>query len=163
MKVRTLHLNPPSYAGFDGGAGSRYQARREICSFWYPTWMAYPAGLVPESHLVDAPADGLSSAELIRLAHGYDLIVMSTSTPTISHDVGLAGTLKKYYPRVRIGLVGPHPMVFPMETMAMSEALDFVTTGEYDYTLAEIADVRRVREGAEFFSFMVKREEVVQS
>lgn len=148
MTLRTLLLNPPSYAGFDGGAGSRYQARREIRSFWYPTWLAYPAGLVPDSRLVDAPADNLSSEDVIRLAKGYDLIVMSTSTPTVSHDVGFAESLKKYYPHVMIGLVGPHTMVLPRETMAMSEALDFVTTGEYDYTLAEIADgvpLHRVR------------------
>ena len=28
--MRTLFLNPPSFEGFDGGAGARYQARREI-------------------------------------------------------------------------------------------------------------------------------------
>jgi hypothetical protein len=28
--MKTLFLNPPSYEGFDGGAGARYQARREI-------------------------------------------------------------------------------------------------------------------------------------
>ena len=44
---KTLFLHPPSYDGFDGGAGSRYQARREIRSFWYPTWLAQPAALVP--------------------------------------------------------------------------------------------------------------------
>ena len=53
--MRTLFLNPPSYAGFDGGAGARYQAKREIRSYWYPTWLAQPAALVPESLLVDAP------------------------------------------------------------------------------------------------------------
>ena len=31
--LRALFLHPPSYEGFDGGAGSRYQARREIRSF----------------------------------------------------------------------------------------------------------------------------------
>ncbi|HYA85903.1 MAG TPA: hopanoid biosynthesis associated radical SAM protein HpnJ [Nitrospirota bacterium] len=139
MTVRTLLLNPPSYDGIDGGAGSRYQARREIRSFWYPIWLAYPAGLVPDSRLVDAPANGLNRDDVIRLARGYDLIVMSTSTPTVSHDVGLAEALKEHYPHVMIGLVGPHPMVLPMETMTLSEALDFVTTAEYDYTLAEIA------------------------
>ena len=41
--LRTLFLHPPSFEGFDGGAGSRYQARREIRSFWYPTWLAQPA------------------------------------------------------------------------------------------------------------------------
>ena len=53
--MRTLFLNPPSYEGFDGGAGARYQARREIRSYWYPTWLAQPAALVPGSLLVDAP------------------------------------------------------------------------------------------------------------
>ncbi|MEY3402233.1 MAG: Hopanoid methylase [Cyanobacteriota bacterium] len=39
----TLFLSPPSFDGFDGGAGARYQAKREITSFWYPTWLAQPA------------------------------------------------------------------------------------------------------------------------
>ena len=34
--MKTLFLQAPSYDGFDGGAGSRYQAKREIRSFWYP-------------------------------------------------------------------------------------------------------------------------------
>src|SRR5271163_4532540 len=70
--MRTLFLHPPSFDGFDGGAGSRYQARREIRSFWYPTWLAQPAALVasrpsraggasisllPSGPLVPAPAD----------------------------------------------------------------------------------------------------------
>ena len=55
--LRTLFLHPPSFDGFDGGAGSRYQARREIRSFWYPTWLAQPAALVPGSRLVDAPQE----------------------------------------------------------------------------------------------------------
>lgn len=137
--MHTLLLNPPSYGGFDGGAGSRYQARREIRSFWYPTWLAYPAGLIPRSRLVDAPADGLDADEVIRLARGYDLVIMSTSTPTVSHEVKLAESLKDAYPHIMIGFVGPHAMVLPEQTMNLSKALDFVTTGEFDHTLAEIA------------------------
>ena len=49
--MRTLFLQAPSFDGFDGGAGSRYQARREIRSFWYPTWLAQPAALVEGSKL----------------------------------------------------------------------------------------------------------------
>ena len=58
--LRTLFLHPPSSEGFDGGAGSRYQAKREIRSFWYPTWLAQPAALCPGSRLIDAPPDGLT-------------------------------------------------------------------------------------------------------
>lgn len=56
--LKTLFLQAPSFEGFDGGAGSRYQAKREVRSFWYPTWLAQPAALVPRSRLLDAPADG---------------------------------------------------------------------------------------------------------
>jgi hypothetical protein len=41
--MKTLFLQAPSFEGFDGGAGARYQNRREIKSFWYPTWLAQPA------------------------------------------------------------------------------------------------------------------------
>jgi hopanoid biosynthesis associated radical SAM protein HpnJ len=137
--MRTLLLNPPSYGGFDGGAGSRYQARREIRSFWYPTWLAYPAGLIPQSRLLDAPADGLGVDEVLRIARGYDLVAMSTSTPTVAGDVRLAEKMKQADPRLLVGLVGPHTMVLPRETMELSPALDFVTTGEFDHVLEEIA------------------------
>jgi hopanoid biosynthesis associated radical SAM protein HpnJ len=137
--MRALLLNPPSYKGFDGGAGSRYQARREVRSFWYPTWLTYPAGMIPESRVIDAPADGLDADAVIRLADGYDLIVMSTSTPTVSHDIRFAEMLKDRYPDAEVGLVGPHTMVLPRQTMSLSDHLDFVTTGEYDYTIQELA------------------------
>ena len=55
--LKTLFLQAPSFDGFDGGAGSRYQAKREVKSFWYPTWLAQPAALVPGSRVLDAPAD----------------------------------------------------------------------------------------------------------
>jgi hopanoid biosynthesis associated radical SAM protein HpnJ len=137
--MRTLFLNPPSYGGFDGGAGARYQARREIRSFWYPTWLAYPAGLVPESRLVDAPPAGMGVDDVIHQARGYDLVIINTSTPTIANDARIAELLKDNYPGIKIGFVGPHTMVLPEETLACSKAIDFVTTGEFDYAVAEIA------------------------
>ena len=55
--LRTLFLQGPSFDGFDGGAGSRYQAKREVRSFWYPTWLAQPAALVEgqQAHRCTAP------------------------------------------------------------------------------------------------------------
>ena len=55
--LKTLFVNPPTFEGFDGGAGARYQCRREVQSFWYPTWLAQPAAMVPGSKLIDAPPD----------------------------------------------------------------------------------------------------------
>jgi len=58
--LSTLFLQAPSFEGFDGGAGSRYQAKREVKSFWFPTWLAQPAALIPNSRVIDAPADELT-------------------------------------------------------------------------------------------------------
>ena len=70
---KTLFLSPPSFDGFDGGAGSRYQARREVTSFWYPTWLAQPAALVPdvqhcEERIVRACSEKKTSASYGRAA-----------------------------------------------------------------------------------------------
>ena len=51
MPLKTLLLNPPSFENFDGGASSRWPATREIESYWYPVWLAYPAGLLEGSRL----------------------------------------------------------------------------------------------------------------
>jgi hypothetical protein len=59
MFKRFFFLNPPSYEGFDGGAGSRYQAKREIRSFWYPTWLAQAAAWCPDSKVLDAPVEDI--------------------------------------------------------------------------------------------------------
>ena len=66
--MKSLFLQPPSFEGFDGGAGSRYQARREIRSFWYPTWLAQPAALVEGSKLIDAPPAETQLADVLPLA-----------------------------------------------------------------------------------------------
>jgi hypothetical protein len=70
--LKTLFLNPPSFDGFDDGAGARYQTRREVRSFWYPIWLAQPAALVPGSRLLDAPARGVSLDPVIALARDYE-------------------------------------------------------------------------------------------
>src|SRR5688500_6024128 len=129
--LRTLFLHPPSFDGFDGGAGSRYQARREIRSFWYPTWLAQPAALVPGSRLVDAPPDGLSLDDVRPLARDYDLCVMHTSTPSFAGDVKVAAALKAENSRLSIGLVGAAVAVAPEASLRRSPAVDWVARGEF--------------------------------
>ncbi|MBI4387383.1 MAG: hopanoid biosynthesis associated radical SAM protein HpnJ [Elusimicrobia bacterium] len=140
--MRTLFLNPPSYAGFDGGAGARYQATREIRSFWYPTWLAQPAALNPNSKLIDAPADGLSLAQVLQMARGFDLCILHTSTPSFDNDVRVAERLRQEYPKMLIGFAGAHVAVLPEESLSASKAIDFVAREEFDYTLREVAEGR---------------------
>ncbi|MEC4814446.1 MAG: hopanoid biosynthesis associated radical SAM protein HpnJ [Scytonema sp. PMC 1069.18] len=137
---KTLFLNPPSFDGFDGGAGSRYQAKREITSFWYPTWLAQPAALVPESKLVDAPPHGQTVEDVLRIAKDYELIIMHTSTPSLTNDVKCAVALKEQNPNVQIGFVGAHVAVLPEETLQDNPVIDFVCRNEFDYTCKELAE-----------------------
>jgi hopanoid biosynthesis associated radical SAM protein HpnJ len=142
--MKTLFLHPPSFDGFDGGAGSRYQAKREIRSFWYPTWLAQPAALVPDSRLVDAPPARLRLADVLPLAGDYELAVLHTSTPSFTADVKVAEALKDVNPRLKIGLVGAKVAVEPEASLAASRAVDFVAREEFDFTIKEVADGRRL-------------------
>jgi hopanoid biosynthesis associated radical SAM protein HpnJ len=138
---KTLFLNPPSFEGFDGGAGSRYQARREIRSFWYPTWLAQPAACIPGSKLIDAPPDDLTVDDVVRMAEGYELTVIHTSTPSLPNDLAVAQALKSRYPTMMIGMVGAHVAVQPGETLQQGRGLlDFVARKEFDYTVRDIAE-----------------------
>jgi hopanoid biosynthesis associated radical SAM protein HpnJ len=140
--MRTLFLNPPSYEGFDGGAGARYQARREIRSYWYPTWLAQPAALVPGSKLVDAPPAGLTLADITPLAGRHDLAVVHTSSPTFAGDVKVAEALKAENAGLMVGFVGAKVAVEPERSLLASPAIDFVAREEFDFTIAEVAEGR---------------------
>jgi hopanoid biosynthesis associated radical SAM protein HpnJ len=139
---KTLFVNPPSWDGFDGGAGARYQARREIRSFWFPTWLAQPAALIPGSRLVDAPPHDLGPADVVAIARDYELVFIHTSAPTLGGDARLAEALKDAKPGLQIGFVGAHAAVLPEATLASSEAIDFVCRKEFDHTCREIAEGR---------------------
>jgi hopanoid biosynthesis associated radical SAM protein HpnJ len=140
--MKTLFLHPPSFDGFDGGAGSRYQARREIRSFWYPTWLAQPAALVPGSKLVDAPPARLGLDAVLPLARDYELCVMHTSTPSFASDTQVAAAMKLANPDLKIGFVGAKVAVQAAESLQQAEAIDFVARNEFDFTIKEVAEGR---------------------
>ena len=144
--MKTLLLNPPSFEGFDGGASSRWPATREIESYWYPVWLAYPAAMIPESRLLDAPPHGISPQETIEIAMDYDFVVLFTSTPGFLSDVHLAELMKAAKPSLKIAFVGPHVTTLPEESLMASEAIDFVTHKEFDYSVTEFADGKPLEE-----------------
>ncbi|ATJ89673.1 hopanoid biosynthesis associated radical SAM protein HpnJ [Acetobacter tropicalis] len=140
--MRTLFLQPPTFDGFDGGAGSRYQARREIKSFWYPTWLAQPAAMVEGSRLIDAPPAGMGMDPILEDAKNRDLVVLHTSTPSFAKDVQVAQMLKDTNPNLKIGMVGAKVAVQPEESLLKGAPIDFVARNEFDYTIKEIAEGR---------------------
>jgi len=142
--MKTLFLNPPSFEKFDGGAGARYQASREITSFWYPAWLAYPAGLVKNSRLVDGPAQGVTPEETVEIARDYEFVVLFTSTAGFKSDVRIAESMKAANPALTIAFVGPHVTVKAEESLKASRAIDFVARREFDYTVADFASGRKL-------------------
>ncbi|GAA4487202.1 hopanoid biosynthesis associated radical SAM protein HpnJ [Gluconacetobacter asukensis] len=140
--LRTLFLQPPSFDGFDGGAGSRYQAKREIRSFWYPTWLAQPAALVEGSRLIDAPPARMGMEPILEDVRNRDLVIMHTSTPSFASDVKVAQMLKDENPKLKIGMVGAKVAVQAEESLLKAPPVDFVARNEFDFTIKEIAEGR---------------------
>lgn len=142
--MRTLFLNPPSFHGFDGGAGSRYQAKREVRSLWYPTWLAQAAALIEGSRVVDAPADDLEIEDVLKISRDFDLVVIYAGTATFTNDSMTAACIKEQRPDMTIGFVGPHVTVLPEESLRSAPAVDFVVRREFEYP------VRMIAEGVKF-------------
>lgn len=140
---KTLLLNPPSFEKFDGGASSRWPATREIESYWYPVWLGYPAAMISdlggESRLLDAPPHHISPSETARIASEYEFVVLFTSHVGFRNDVKLAESMKSLNPDLEIAFVGPPVTTHPEQALRASEAIDFVTHKEFDFTVTRFA------------------------
>ena len=78
--MRSLFLQAPSFDGYDGGAGARYQMKREVKSFWFPTWLAQAAAMVEGAKIIDAPPHGLTFKDIEEDVKSHEFIVIHTST-----------------------------------------------------------------------------------
>ena len=157
MPLKTLFLNPPSFENFDGGAGSRWPATREVESYWYPVWLAYPAGMLDGARLLDASPHHISAGETIEIAKGYEFLVLFTSTPGFRGDTRLANEIKKVNAGIKIAFVGPHVTALPEKSLRECPSIDFVCRGEFDLgvvdyaqgkPLSEITGVSYLRDGS---------------
>ncbi len=137
--MRTLFLNPPSFEGFDGGAGSRWPAAREIESYWYPVWICYPAGMLADSKVVDAPPHKISIEQTVAMAKDFELLVLFTSSPGFDVDVKIAEMMKDVNSKMQVAFVGPPVTIEPEKSLRASKAIDFVVRREFDYQIANYA------------------------
>ncbi len=146
MPLKTLFLNPPSFENFDGGAGSRWPATREIESYWYPVWLAYPAGMLEGARLLDAPSHHVSAEETINIARDYEFLVLFTSTPGFPGDIRLVKKIKEVNPQIKIAFVGPHVSVLPERSLKDCREIDFVVRKEFDFAAVEFANGKPLEE-----------------
>jgi hopanoid biosynthesis associated radical SAM protein HpnJ len=137
--MKTLFLNPPSFEGFDGGASSRWPSTREIESYWYPVWLCYPAGMIPESRVVDAPPHGISIEKTVEIGKDFELLVLFTSTPGFDVDVKIANMMKDANPKLKVCFVGPPVTTEPDKALNATKAIDFIVRREFDHQIANYA------------------------
>jgi hopanoid biosynthesis associated radical SAM protein HpnJ len=146
MPLKSLFLNPPSFENFDGGAGSRWPATREIESYWYPVWLAYPAGMLEGARLLDAPPHHVSGEETIEIAKEYEFLVLFTSTPGFPGDILLARAIKQANPKIKIAFVGPHVTVLPEKSLRDCPEIDFICRKEFDHSVVDYAKGKPLEE-----------------
>jgi hopanoid biosynthesis associated radical SAM protein HpnJ len=137
--MKSLFLQAPSFDGYDGGAGARYQMKREVKSFWFPTWLAQAAAMVPGSRLIDAPPHNLSFKDIEADVKAHALIVIHTSTPSFKSDCKTARLVREINPTAKIGFIGAKVAVESKESMQACPELDFVCRNEYEFTIQELA------------------------
>src|ERR1700710_3072367 len=140
MPLKTLFLNPPSFENFDGGASSRWPATREIESYWYPVWLAYPAGMLEGSKLLDAPPHHVTADQTIEIAKSYEFLVLFTSTVGWHGDHALAEAIKRANPTMKICFVGPPVPTAPDRALNEFPTIDFVCRREFDFSVVEFAN-----------------------
>ncbi len=146
MPLRTLFLNPPSFENFDGGASSRWPATREIESYWYPVWLAYPAGLLEGSRLLDANPHHVSWAGVTEILKDYEFLVLFTSTIGWSGDQRAAEQIKQVYPSLKIAFVGPPVTTDTEKAFDECTAIDFICRREFDFSTVEFAQGKPLNE-----------------
>jgi len=143
MKMKILLLNPPFKGKFS--RSSRSPAVTRGGTIYYPIWLAYCAGVLDnagfEIKIIDSPAQKFDLEKTLRLAQEFnpDLIIIDTSTPSIKNDIRAAEAIKNRLSETFITLVGTHPSALPEETLRLSDKINAVAKGEYDYTIRDLA------------------------
>ena len=74
----------------------------------------------------------------------HDFIVIHTSTPSFKSDVKSAAMIRELNPTAKIGFIGAKVAVEPQQSLEAAPAIDFVCRNEYEFTIKELADGRRL-------------------
>ncbi len=144
--MKVLFLNPPYFPMFS--RESRSPCVTKSSTLYWPMFMCYAAGCVEadgnEIMVIDAPAMDLDLEKTLERVKGFkpELAVLNTSTPSINNDMRVGRVLKESL-GCSIAMMGTHATAEPVEILEREEAIDFVISGEADYTAREL--VRHLR------------------
>ena len=143
-RIKIAFVNPPYLKNFS--RTQRSPAVTKSGTLYYPMWLAYAAGFAEQCghqiDVIDAPAENLDSLTVYQRLKAFaaQLVVIETSTPSIYNDVQFAEQLKEQQGECFVMLVGTHVSALPEESLALAEGVDAIAIGEFDQTVAEVAD-----------------------
>ncbi len=141
--MKVLLLNPPFFPKYS--REQRSPAVTKSGTLYYPMWLSYGAAYLEkmgnEILLLDAPADDLDLDEILGRARALkpDMLVVSTSTPSIYNDVDIAGKLKSSLGGPFTVLVGTHVSALPEESLELGPDIDAVARKEFEIILADVS------------------------
>ena len=154
LGAKTLLVNPPLVGGIAFTRQGRCQEREEVLGTTKPPYtLALSAALLRdrgcEVRLVDLTATQQSVESLIaRLdAEGFHptLIFFPSTTPTMEADAAAMAALKTRYNAPLIAC-GPQASCAPLESMALSPAVDAMLVGEPEDGLVALAALSSIAE-----------------
>ena len=138
--MKILMINPPFMPKYS--RQSRSPCVTKGGTFYYPYYLAYATGVLDKGgydvKLVDAIANEWNKEETMKFIKEFkpDLYVSDTSIPSFKNDVEFASKVKDEV-GCKVCLVGAHRMDM-REAFRLSDKIDFVCRGEYDYTVRDL-------------------------
>lgn len=141
--MRILLINPPSK--FNISKDSRWPEHTKSGTLYYPFWLAYGTGVLMENKKDALLIDSIAKKDTFETAYekieefSPDIMVVSTTTPTVYSDLEFIEFVKKEID-LKVVLVGNHVTALPDETFKLSDSIDFIARGEYEYTLLDLVN-----------------------
>jgi len=77
-------------------------------------WLCYPAGMLENSKVLDAPPHGVSIEQTVAMARDFELLVLFTSSPGFHVDVKIAEMMKDSNSKLEVVFVGPPVTMEPI-------------------------------------------------
>ncbi len=143
MKILLIEPPPTSDKGNLRTLGSMGTFKADMA--WPPLDLMIISGLLDkngyETSIIDANTLRFNFSyvkDFIKKKEKPDLVVFTTSTPTICHDLRIADITKEVSPDIKTAAVGTHIMALPAETLKENKNLDFSILSESEMVILEL-------------------------
>jgi len=144
--MNVLIVNPPAIDNVRIVREGRCMQRQEAWgTSWAPLTLAIIAAILRDEgftvSLKDCSNDGISFKQLEEEIKDFQpkLVIVNTSTPSIDGDLKVADSTKKIDQDIKTVFFGIHPTALPEETFRQNPNVEFIASGEPEYTLRDLA------------------------